>query len=264
MRLGLAAKLCLLAAVLVLAASGASYLFFKDARAAVREHELADLADAIDDHGKLLWADLERMQTDLLRLAASPAVRKLLSPGEADEQRAAAIRLAEQLCNQRREYQQIDFLRTDAANAVAAQFARTAAEPNPAGGPGRDAFSLVRRLSPEEIAFAKSAGPRHTELFAGIRVGSAGNGQPDGVILVRLDLAVLCERLNQSARVLAFLLNDSLEYLAHPLPERVRTPAAGDGDAIDRRLTQIAGDVATNNSLSDTIRTGDLNLPELA
>ena len=88
-------------------------------------------------------ADLERVQTDLLRLAASPAVRKLLSPGEADEQRAAAIRLAEQLCNSRREYQQIDFLRTDAANAVAAQFARAAAEPNPAGGPGRDAFSLV-------------------------------------------------------------------------------------------------------------------------
>src|SRR5947208_16447091 len=104
MRLGLAAKICLLAAVLVLAASGASFLFFQDARTAVRENEFSVLTEEMDHRGKLFLADLDRVQADLLQIAVSPITRSLFAAGRTptEAERSAAVRQAEQLCDQRR------------------------------------------------------------------------------------------------------------------------------------------------------------------
>ena len=81
MRLGLAAKLCLLAAALVFATTmAASGLFFKSARGVVRERELADLGDEAELRRQELRADFDRTQADLLFLAGAPAARALLAP----------------------------------------------------------------------------------------------------------------------------------------------------------------------------------------
>src|SRR5438876_389710 len=81
MRLGLAAKLCLLAAALVFGTTMvAGSVFFQGARAAARERGLAGLRDEAELSRRELLADLDRAQADLLYLANAPAIRGLLAP----------------------------------------------------------------------------------------------------------------------------------------------------------------------------------------
>src|SRR5438034_6236042 len=98
MRLGLAAKLSLLAAVLVFGtAVAAGTFFFRGARSVVRGREMASLRDKAELYRRELLADLDRGSADLLALTGAPAVRAALAgaPPEADARRrlVAAVRL---------------------------------------------------------------------------------------------------------------------------------------------------------------------------
>ena len=278
MRLGLAAKICILAAVLVIAANGVSFLFFQDARSAVRENEFAVLTDEMEDRGKALLADVDRVQTDLLQLAVAPSVRGLFADGQNPDpkDKTAATQLAEQLCRRRRHYRQIDFVRNDARGTAVAIFAQDAAIVDSASGPGRDAFLRAKDAGTSDVMFAKSADPQRGELFAAIRVtvpickapaaasGSVDAKPVDGLVLVRIELPKLAERLNQSARVLGFLVSDDRQYLAHPTL-RVPAPLSADsGSSLDQRFLQAVEEESRNRGTSEPVSTGDLKLPELA
>lgn len=267
MRLGLAAKLCLLAAVLVLTASGASFLFFENARAALRERELVELTEDMEDRGKLLMADFDRVHADLLRLAVSPATRQLFAPGRTptDAERTAARTEAQQLFERRRAYQQCDFVRTEGAGTIVAEYARGAVLPDSHTAAGKTAYTDARRLAPGEIAYAKFGDSRRADVFAAIPVRGAGSEQTDGVILLRIDLAVWSERLNQSARMLGFLVNDTREYLAHPVRDKILTSIDGErSDGIDAMIAQAAGQATSPTAATEAIRNANLKLPDLA
>jgi hypothetical protein len=127
------------------------------------------------------------------------------------------------------------------------------------------AYQDARRLSPGEITYAKFGDSRRADAFAAIPVRSAGSEQTDGVILLRIDLSVWSERLNQSARVLGFLVNDSREYLAHPVREKILTSIEGEkSDGLDAMMAQAAGQATAPGSAPESIRSGNLKLPNLA
>src|SRR4051812_28515257 len=85
MRLGLAAKLCLLAALLVFGTTVAAGTFlFRGARAVVRGREVAGLRDEAELCRRELLADLDRAPADLLALAGTPAARAALANGPPD------------------------------------------------------------------------------------------------------------------------------------------------------------------------------------
>ena len=139
MRLGLAAKICILAAVLVVGGQRRQLPFLSrcaigSARKRIgRPHR----RDGESGQGRSS-ADIDRVQTDLLQLAVAPRVRGLFAEGRDPDpkDKSAAIQLAEQLCQRRRHYRQIDFVRNDARGTVVALFAPDAAITDAAGGTG--------------------------------------------------------------------------------------------------------------------------------
>src|SRR5438128_12306372 len=95
MRIGLAAKLCLLAAILVLGTTYASgTLFYEGARVVVRERELADLRDEAALQARELIHELQNARADLVALSAGDDVRVVAAALARGEAPTAAARAA--------------------------------------------------------------------------------------------------------------------------------------------------------------------------
>src|SRR5690242_17659144 len=234
MRLGLAAKLCLLAATLVFCATGAAgALFFKGARDVVRQRELAGLRDEAELRRRELLADYDRARADLLALAGSPAARAVSAAESRRGLESQALRLLEA----RPHYREVIVIADESgANRAVARAERREDGPRvvaPTGSPAGDVaadLANARRLSPADVSFSevrpaarRTGAPADAPALEQVAVAPVTGpaGETVGFVVLRIDFTALVRPLNQSPRTLGFLVNARGEYLAHPDPARV-------------------------------------------
>src|SRR5262245_39983010 len=265
MRIGLAAKLCLLAAILVLGTTyAAGTLFYEGARVVVRERELADLRDEAALQARELIHDLQTARAELLTLSGSDEVRAVaaaLARGETPTAagRAGLEKVFKRLLDHQQNYLTLVFIRNDSGGTEIARAAAPRAEESQNGNAdrrwlGQSDFEQALRLSPQTVAFSevrpglqRPGGERILEQVvtlaippAEARKDAAGVVQPLGVLLLRLDFGALLSRLNSYPRVLGFLVNASGQYLAHPTPADVPPATASPaGSELDRAFARL-------------------------
>jgi hypothetical protein len=244
MRFGLAAKLSLLAAALVfLTTVAAGTFFYRGARAVVRGREAAGLRDDAELCRRELLADLDRAPADLLALAGSPAARAVLAaPPDADARRRLADMVIRVLTARPHYVELAVIAAPDLREAVRVD--RTPDGPRPAAPAslrswqGRPDLVLTRGLAPSAVGFSAvraAAGPPLEQVLATPVAGPDGHAA--GWVFLRFDFAAVAGRLNQSPRLLGFLVDADGKYLAHPDPARVLSDR-GD-DPLDKALARL-------------------------
>ncbi len=270
MRLGLAAKLSLLAALLVFGTTVTSgWFFFRGARTVVRGREVAALRDEADLRRRELLADLDRAPADLLALTDTPAARAAVARTPADPvARGQLAQAAARLLADRPHY--LELALVDADLREAARVERTADGPQPAppaalrSWQGRAEPALTTGLTPPAVGFSEvraggPGGPPLVQVLATPVVGP--DARPAGWAFLRLDFTALAARLNESPRLLGFLVNARGEYLAHPDPARV---LGGPADApLDKALARLTARTVDPAAPADGEHLDDLALPGL-
>ncbi|HTK75031.1 MAG TPA: ATP-binding protein [Gemmataceae bacterium] len=268
MRIGLAAKLCLLAATLVLGTTYASgTLFYQGARAVVRERELADLRDEAALQARELIHELQTARSDLITLSGSAevsAVAAVLAQGgpPTANARAAVGKVFRRLLEHQVNYLSIVFIRNDSGGSEIAHAVRNVDERGDDNAAdrrwlGQSDFEQALRLPPLTVGFSDvrppAGQPRPTASNRAleqiltlavhppdVRRDAAGVVQPLGVLLLRLDFGALVSRLNASPRVLGFLVNAGGQYLANPSPAGTGPGAgAASGSELDRAFAKL-------------------------
>jgi PAS domain S-box-containing protein len=250
MRLGLAAKLCLLAATLVFCATGAAgWLFFDHARTVVRQRALADLRAEADLRRRELLAAYDRARADLLAVAGAPDARNPAAPD--------ARRRLERLIDVRPHYRELAVVEDDGGQGrVVAALEPTEDGWRPAALTGPRAWltaadlAKARRLVPPAIAFSdvrRAGGQGELEQLAAARVAGPAGDAPWFAVL-RIDFAALTRRLNQSPRTLGFLFNARGEYLAHPDPDRVLAAADAESDPLAQAFAQLSAEAEADGT----------------
>jgi signal transduction histidine kinase len=266
MRFGLAAKLSLLAALLVFATGvAAGSVFFRSARSVVRGREIIGLRDEAELRRGELLTDLNRAPADLVALAGSPATRTLLaSPTDI----AARSRLGETitgLLRVRPHYLELAVVAPDLQEAARVDNTADGPRPAPSGNlkSWRDRttdLTLTSGLVGPAVGFSAIAAttgsdpPLQQTLTTPV---TGADGRPAGWLFLRVDFSALAARLNRSPRLYGFLVDDRGTYLAHPDPSRVET-APGD-TPLDAGFRQLAERAAKDSNAF--LRLDDLSLP---
>jgi signal transduction histidine kinase/HAMP domain-containing protein len=292
MRIGLAAKLCLLAAILVLGTTYASgTLFYEGARAVVRERELADLRDEAALQARELTHDLQTARAELIALSGGVELRSVAASLARGETPTAATRAAldkafQRLLDHQQNYLTVVFIRNDnGGSEIARADAPRTGESRREGAPerrwlGQSDFEQALRLPPLTVAFSevrltqqpaqRPAGERVLEQVLTLAVhppeprrDASGVAQPLGILLLRLDFGALVSRLNASPRVLGFLVNAGGQYLAHPAAADVPT-AGGELDRAFAKLHEQYGAKPNDTRpVSGGVQLKDVRLPGL-
>ena len=251
MRFGLAAKLCLLAALLVFGTTvAAGTFFFRGARAVVRGREVAGLRDEVELCRQNLLADLDRAPADLLALAGTPTARsRCREPSRRCASPSGKCRRPP--AQPRSHYLELTIVGAGDLREVlrverTPNGARAATSTSLQSWQGRSDLSLMTGLAPPAVGFseirrgigspeAPTEGPPLEQLLVTPVAGS--DARPAGWAFLRLDFAALAARLNQSPRLIGFLVNARGDYLAHPDPARV---LAGPGNsALDAAFARL-------------------------
>jgi signal transduction histidine kinase/HAMP domain-containing protein len=268
MRFGLAAKLSLLAALLVFGTGVMTgYVFFWSARSVVRGREIVGLRDEAELYRGELLAALDRAPADLLAVAGAPATRTLLSAtGDA----AARARLADtvvELFKARPHYVEMSLLAPDLQEA--ARIDRTADGPQAAPPAGlqnwrerADDLALTAGLAAPAVGFSAIApGPGNRPPLQQVLTApvTGVDGRPVGWLFLRIDFAALTARLNRSPRLYGFLVDSRGEYLAHPDPALVGSRPGG--APLDQAFRQL--DERSSKDANAIVRIDDLRLPGL-
>jgi signal transduction histidine kinase/DNA-binding response OmpR family regulator/HAMP domain-containing protein len=264
MRFGLAAKLSLLAALLVFGTTVlAGTIFFRSARSVVRGREAAGLQDEAELCRRELLSELDRGPADLLALAGAPAARALLArPTDADDRRRfenAGTRLLEA----RPHYLELAVVAVADVREVA-RIDRTADGPHAAlatalrGWNERPELALKNGLAPPAVGFSAvpadpAKGPAVEQTLVTPVAGP--DGRAIGWVFLRFDFAALAARLNRSPRLLGFLINRDGFYLAHPDAGAI---LSGHGDspldhAFDRLKPPVAGTARVDDVSMDSL-----------
>jgi PAS domain S-box-containing protein len=268
MRLGLAAKLSLLAALLVFGTTVvAGRIFYKGARAVVRGREASSLRDEAELSRRELLADLDRAPADLLALAGYPATHDAL----ATQPVASRERLddaAKAVLNSRPEFYLEVAVVTAADLAAVARFKQTSGgpQPVPAATPGTwplpQDVALIRRSAATAVSFSDVRAGTTAPLEMVLVTPIAGrSGRTIGYGYLRLNFAALTARLNRSPRIIGFLVNRQGEYLAHPDPKCVLT-GPGDTD-LDKAFAELRERSQNATNLNEDERLDELTLPGL-
>ena len=248
MRVGLAAKLSLLAALLVLVTTVAvGTIFFRSARSVVRGREVAALRDAAELARRELLSAYDHATADALAVAGSGDARNLLAkPNDAEAPRRRLATAAGRLFDARPHYLELAVVAVDLREA--ARIERSADGWQAVAPPGlkgwqdrKDDLALTTGLSAQAVGFSPvrrgpAAGPALVETLATPVVGS--DGLPAGWIFLRLDFAALAGRLNRSARQLGFLVDQDGTYLVHPDAAAVLTSRAD--SPLDAAFAELA------------------------
>jgi PAS domain S-box-containing protein len=255
MRFGIAAKLGLLASVLVLLiALVTGFLFYCNASVILVEHELIDLSDETALRGRELLLEIHQLREDVLALAGRPPVQGLLRAGTALPKGTDPVTgLTEDDWRQRLEKDFQQLLASErAANYRCARYlalddgrelVRVRREgdgvralrglelqPQKQKPYFQDLKNRVAENRPEaqpvylaEVTLdqegADGAKRRPAVLRAAVPVSAATSPKaeaPFGLIVLELDFDRLTDRLRQSPRHLGFLTNSQGDYLVHP------------------------------------------------
>jgi signal transduction histidine kinase/HAMP domain-containing protein len=275
MRFGLAAKLSLLAALLVFGTTVvAGTIFFRSARSVVRWREAAGLRDEAELCRQELLADLERGPADLVALAGSPVTHALLAAPSAADARASLEKMVNNLFADRPHYLELAVvsaadLKEAACIYRAADGSRPAPTPDLRDWGNRPDFALKNSLVPPAVAFSdiraagqqdKSSGGARLEQLLATPVASPSGGVA-GWVFLRIDFAALARPLNRSPRLLGFLVNAESKYLAYPDPSRVLSER-GDS-ALDEGFARLHKRSTADANPIDDVQLDDLTLPGL-
>jgi signal transduction histidine kinase len=266
MRFGLAAKLSLLAALLVFGTGvAAGSVFFRSARSVVRGREIIALRDEAELRRGELLADLDRAPADLVALAGSPVTRTLLASPTDVVVRGRFSETVTTLLRARRHYLEVAVVAPDLQEAARVDNTVDGPRPAPAAGlkSWRDRtadLTLTSGLIGPAVGFSGikavpgSDPPLQQTLTTPV---TGGDGRPAGWLFLRLDFSTLAARLNRSPRLYGFLVDDRGEFLAHPEPAQVGASVAD--TPLGAGFRQL--DERTGANANAVLRLDDLILP---
>lgn len=276
MRFSLAAKLALLAAVLVLGTILlASKLYFDSARSVVQARERASLRDDAELQHRELLVGFERAPAELVSVATRSAVKAIVAGGEAAaDARNTLAKEAKDLLSTRHLYLEltlvgldgkelfrIDRLNNDVIVAPPDQFRNWQQRPDFALKDGLAAtdvaFSTVREGNAKIDSVVEGA---PLELMMTTPVAGPDGG-PSGWVFLRIDVSKLTARLNQSPRLFGFLVNRDLVYLAHPNPGRILKPVSN--PELRQAFETLKERTSENPSPNDIENIESMTLPDL-
>lgn len=276
MRFSLAAKLTLLAAMLVLGTTMlASYLYFDSARSVVQGRERASLRDDAELQRRELLAEFDRAPAELVLVATLPAAKAIVAGGDAAaDARKSLAKDADRLLSARQHYLELalvgldgkELFRIDRLNngllvASPDQFQNWQQRPD---------FALKNGLVAPAVAFSKvrEGNAKIDSIVEGaplelvMTTPIAGpDGQSIGWVFLRLDVSRMTARLNQSPRLFGFLVNRDLVYLAHPNPSRILKPVSN--PELKQAFEQLKKRTSENPSLYDIEHIETMTLPDL-
>jgi PAS domain-containing protein len=270
MRFGLAAKLSLLAALLVFGTSVlAGTIFFRSARSVVRGREVAGLRDEAELCRRELLGELDRGPADLLVVAGSPAARALLANPKDAGARGRMEQAGAQLLKARPHYLELAVVAIADLKEVAridrkADGSQAAALTDLQSLSARPDRNLVNDLFPPAVAFsAVPGGPADSRTVEQTLVTPVAgpDGGAVGWVFLRLDFGALAGRLNRSPRLLGFLVNRDGTYLADPDPSLVLSRR---GDApLDQAFDRLLKGATDGAGPTDDVSLTNLKLPNL-